>query len=80
MSCAVCEISGVKWLPLTDAVILQEVQQMRHLLEIGRHVRIVAAQMDVIERQKDNALDFVTCRLEMAGSLNGSVLVGLRGA
>jgi hypothetical protein len=52
------------------AVILQEVQQMRHLLKIRRHVRIVTAQMDVIKRQKNNALDLVALRLKMTGRLN----------
>jgi hypothetical protein len=35
----------------------QELQQVRHLLELGRHVRPVAAQMRVVELQVDHVLD-----------------------
>ncbi len=30
------------------AFVLQEIQQIGHLLKIGRHVRIVSPQMDVV--------------------------------
>ncbi len=39
------------------AVVLQEVQQMRHLLEIRRDVRVVPQEVDVVELQIDDVLD-----------------------
>ena len=62
----VCEISGVWWLVSSVPFCSQEIQQAGNLLEIGRHVRIVAAQMDVVELQIDDVLELVTWRPEMA--------------
>src|ERR1700730_16666540 len=38
------------------ALLLQEMQQVGHLLKIRRHVRIVAAQMDIVELNVDDVL------------------------
>jgi hypothetical protein len=46
------------------AVVLQEVVQVRHLLEIGRDVRVVPCEMDVVENDVDDVLDAVA---ELAG-------------
>jgi len=44
---------------------LQEVQQMRHLLEIGRYVGDVSAQVDVVELYVDDVLDLAACGLQL---------------
>jgi hypothetical protein len=41
------------------ALLLQEVQQVRHLFEVGRHVRIVAGQMHIVELDIDDMVDAV---------------------
>jgi hypothetical protein len=48
------------------ALLLHEMQQIGHLLEIRRHFRIVAAQMDVVELDIDDVLDAVAMRSELA--------------
>ena len=48
-------------IPADGAIFLQEVEQMRHLLKIRRNVRIIAAQVNVIECKKDDPLDLVAC-------------------
>src|ERR1700722_6366566 len=52
---------------------LEEIQQARNLLEIGRYVRNVAPQMDVVELQIDDVLELVAWRPEMAtrGGIGG---------
>jgi hypothetical protein len=35
----------------------QKGDQIRHLLEVGRHVRIVAREVDVVELDLDDVLD-----------------------
>jgi hypothetical protein len=42
------------------ALPLQEMRQVRHLLKIRRYVRVVAAQMDIVELNVDDVLDAVT--------------------
>src|SRR5262249_50124441 len=46
------------------ALALQEAQQVGHLLEVGRHVRVVALDVDVVELDVDDVLDAVA---EVAG-------------
>jgi hypothetical protein len=65
------------------ALVFEETQQVGHLLEIGRHVRIVAAEMDIVELDIDDALDAV---VELAAFLPvtparplARVFVGRRG-
>jgi len=41
------------------AVIFQEMQQVRHHLQVRRHVRVVAEQMDVVEANLDDVLDAI---------------------
>jgi len=41
------------------ALVLEEIQQIGHLLEVGRHIRVVAAEMDIVELNVDDALDAV---------------------
>jgi len=41
------------------AVPADEVQQVRHLLQIGRDVRVVPQEMHVVEDQVDDVLDVV---------------------
>jgi hypothetical protein len=47
------------------AVVLDEVEQMRHLLEIGRHVRVVALEMGVVELDLDDVLDLALGRVQL---------------
>ena len=49
-----------------DAIALEEVEKVRHLLEIRRHVRIVAPQMNVVEHDIDDMLDVSARRVELA--------------
>src|SRR5207248_1239176 len=42
------------------AVLLQEVEQVRHLLEIGGHVRVVPREVDIVEDEVDDVLDAVS--------------------
>jgi hypothetical protein len=41
------------------AVVLEKVQQIRDLLKIGRHVRVIAPKVDVVELDVDDVLDTV---------------------
>src|SRR6266700_1515278 len=50
-----------------DAIALDEIEQVRHLLEIRRHIRIVAPQMNVVEYDIDDPLDLSARRVELAG-------------
>src|SRR5262249_4478183 len=52
------------------AVVEQEVQQMRHLLEVRRYVGVVASQMNVVELEINDPLDLVAGRLKVAGRLH----------
>jgi hypothetical protein len=40
-------------------VSFEEVEQIRHLLEVGRNVRVVAAKMNIVELNVDDVLDAV---------------------
>ncbi|MGA8961951.1 MAG: hypothetical protein WB475_17255 [Pseudolabrys sp.] len=50
-------------IPADDSVIENEIEQIGHLLEIGWDIRIVAAQMHVVERNMDDMLDLAARRL-----------------
>src|SRR5262249_23163783 len=52
------------------AVVLQEIQQIWHLLEIGWDVRIVATQMYVVEGDVNEPLDFMASGIGLAGGLH----------
>ena len=41
------------------ALTFEELQQIRHLFEVGRHVGYVAPQVDVIELEVDDVLDAI---------------------
>jgi hypothetical protein len=45
-------------------VVLEEIQQIGGLLEVGRHVRVVAPKVDIVEMDVDDVLDAV---IELAG-------------
>src|SRR5713226_7769586 len=49
---------------------LENVQEVRHLLEIGRHVRVIADKMRVIELNIDDMLDSSLGRVQRAGILS----------
>jgi hypothetical protein len=60
------------------SVSFEEVQQIRHLLEVGRDVRVIAAKMNIVELNVDDMLDAVAeialrqCRLgERGGDQSG---------
>ena len=48
------------------AVPLEEVQQVRHLLEVGRDIRAVAPEVRVVELQVDHVLDLAVLVAELA--------------
>jgi len=63
------------------AVALDEVEQVRHLLEVRRHVRVVTPEVGVVELDVDDVLDVVAGRLQVAGarrSDDGCVAAGER--
>ena len=64
MSPAVWAISGVWWLFEQRAVAGQEVLQRRHLLEVGRDVRVVPGEVGVVVLDVD---DVLVRRRQMAG-------------
>jgi hypothetical protein len=41
-------------------VAFEEFEQIRHLLEVGGHIGVVAAEMDIVELNVDDVLDAVT--------------------
>jgi hypothetical protein len=49
-----------------DASSLQEIQQVRHLFEVGRNIRIVAAKVHVVENNVDHSRDFSARRMQLA--------------
>ena len=53
------------------AVVLDEIEQVRHLLEIGRHVRVVTQEVSVVELDVDDVLDRTLGRLELATGRRG---------
>jgi len=48
------------------AFFLEKMQQVGHLLEIGGHIGIVAAQMNVVELDINDVLDALAARSELA--------------
>ena len=50
------------------AVLLQEVQQVRHLLEVGRDVRVVPREVDVVEDDVDHVRDAVAVSWQLAAA------------
>src|SRR6185312_321102 len=44
------------------ALLFEEIQQIGHLLEIGRDVRVVASQVNVVELKVDDVLDGMVAR------------------
>jgi hypothetical protein len=46
------------------AIVLDEIEQVRHLFEIGWNVRIVAPQVHVVENDMDNVLDLTAWRIQ----------------
>ncbi len=51
------------------AILTDEIQQMRHLLKIRGHVRVVEHQMCVVELNVDNVQDFALVGIEFTGAL-----------
>ena len=49
------------------AVALDEIEQIRHLFEIGRNVRIVAPQMHVVENDMNNVFDLTARGIQLTG-------------
>jgi hypothetical protein len=49
-----------------SALVLEEIQQIGHLLEVRRHIWVIAAQVDIIELDIDDVLNTVS---EMALAL-----------
>ena len=50
----------------------QEVQQVRHLLEVGRDVRVVPQKVRVVELQVDDVLDIALRRMQLTTSGRGT--------
>ena len=51
-----------------DAVALDEVEQIGHLLEVGRDVGVVAGEVRVVELDVDDVLDLTFGRVELASA------------
>ena len=66
MPFAVCEIRTVWSFGSKRAVRAHEVEQVRHLLEVGRDVRVVPPEVDVVEDDVDDVLDLCVGRLQLA--------------
>ena len=49
-----------------------KLSKVRHLLEIGRNIRIVAPQMHVVEHDMDNTLDIAAGRLQLTRRIRGN--------
>src|ERR1700722_12248368 len=56
-----CVIPGIE-----RAFILEEIQQVRHLLEIRRDIRVVARKMHVVELDVHHVLDLSRGRIQLA--------------
>jgi hypothetical protein len=50
------------------AVITNKIKQTGHLLQIRRHVRVIASKVGVIELDVDHMLDFIVFRSKTAGT------------
>jgi hypothetical protein len=59
-----------------DAVLEQEVEQIGHLLKVRRHVRVIAAQMHVVEGEVQHAFYLIVAR----GGLNPASWLQRRGS
>jgi len=51
------------------AVVTNEVEKIRHLLEIRRHVGVIAPEVNVIEYDKNDVLDLIAKRIQLARGL-----------
>jgi hypothetical protein len=47
-----------------------EIQQVRHLFQVGWDVRVVAHQVRVVELDVDDVLNLALSRIELAGTLS----------
>ena len=65
MPSPVCEMRTVWSFVLERAVDANEVQEVRHLLEVRRDVRVVPEEMDVVEDDVDDVLDLPVGRLQL---------------
>jgi hypothetical protein len=54
------------------AVVREEVEQVRHLLEVGLHARDVTPQVHVVELEIDDVLYRAAGRTEMARIVGGA--------
>ena len=50
-----------------DAIAVQEIEQVRHLLEVGGNVRVITGEMDVVEMYIDDVLDSAPRGIQGAG-------------
>jgi len=57
MPVAVCEIRNGVVVREQRTVSLDEVEEMGHLLEVGRHARVVTPEMGIVELNIDHVLD-----------------------
>jgi len=53
------------------AVVLDEVEQMRHLFKVGRNVGIVAVEVRVVELNVDDVTDISAGRVQFARAFRG---------
>ncbi len=49
-----------------DAIALNEIQEVWHLLQVGGDIRDVARKVGIVKLYKDHVLDVAVCRLELA--------------
>jgi hypothetical protein len=53
-----------------DTVVLDEVEQVRHLLKIRGNIGVVAAKMRVVKLNVNDVLDAASGRFQVAGTLS----------
>jgi len=51
------------------AVAFDEVEQVRHLLQVRRDIRVVPGEVRVVELNVDYVLDLAVRRVQLAGSV-----------
>src|SRR2546425_1060445 len=56
------------WPTLQPALVLDEVEQVGHLLEVRGHVGVVAGEVDVVELDVNDVLYLLVSRIELAGA------------
>jgi hypothetical protein len=57
----------------------EEAQQVRHLLQVGGHIRVIASEVHVVELNVHNILYTISARSERTGAGRAWRLLGVAG-